>query len=147
VSFYVLDTNVISETHKPRPNPKVIKWLEEQPIEHLFTSSIVLVELRNGALVCSDEIKRLDLMTWIDTNVRVWLRDRIIEADEAVLLRWLLLSRRQQERQTTAPPVDMIIAAVAAEKNLIVATRDTNPFVACGIPTLNPFTGERFNGA
>ena len=104
-------------------------------------------ELEYGANIAKNELLQIEIKTWIDTELRPWLVDRIYPVDERVLLRWRVISRHREIKQQSAPPVDLLIAAVAQENGLQVATRDTKPFVASGVPTLNPFTGERFNGA
>lgn len=145
--LFLLDTNVISETHKLKPSLAVMQWLNAQPVEYLCTSAIVIAELRYGIIKCDEDVKKLDLTAWIETEVLVWLKGRVLEVDEDILLRWLVIGKNLQSKKTTQPTVDLLVAAVAAEKNMIVVTRDTKPFNACGIPTFNPWTGERFNGA
>lgn len=55
--------------------------------------------------------------------------------------------RDAQPAESRAPEIDLLIAAIAFENSLPVATRDTKPFIGTGIPVLNPWTVERFNGA
>ena len=106
-----------------------------------------LAELKYGALQNQDEIRHLEISNWIEQKIRPWFENRIATVDETVLVNWRALSRRNQIARLPAPPVDMLIAAVAFTYGMNIATRDTAPFVACGIPTLNPWTGESFNDA
>lgn len=142
---WLLDTNVISETRKPRPARKVLSWLESLELEDFCTSTIVLSELRYGALQNQNPVYQAAISTWIETSVRHWFEGRVYEVDEDVLLNWGVLMRRQQKLRKSAPPVDLMIAALASTFNLGVATRDVAPFVASGVPALNPWTGESFN--
>lgn len=144
---YLLDTNVISETRKPRKSDAVMTWLGAQRIEDLRTSTVNMAELLYGIETLEDILKRRTLERWIADVVRPWLQGRIAEVSENALLRWRLLIRNSQISEQRAPEIDLLIAAVAYENGLTVATRDTAPYAACGIPALNPWTGERFNGA
>ncbi len=144
---WLLDTNLLSETRKKKVNGGVADWLASIANEQICTSTMNLAELAYGANVARDELLQIEINTWIETELRPWLAGRIFAVDENVLLRWRVLSRARESRREPAPPVDLLIAAVAQENGLHLATRDTGPFVACGVPVLNPFTGERFNGA
>ena len=147
MSRWLLDTNVISETRRPRPSPAVQSWIESLDIEQVCTASIVIAELRYGTLTSRDELQRLEISIWIDQLIRPWFGDRIYPVDESALLNWVVDARRLQQAREPAPPVDLLIAAVAKTSALGVATRDVKPFVSTGVPVLNPWTGERFNGA
>jgi toxin FitB len=144
---WLIDTNVISETRKPKPNVAVLGWLQTLALRQVLTSSLNIAELVSGASLVGNFSKKLDLEQWIETIVRPWFIGRIVEIDEDVLVRWRLLTRQQDRAGKPAPSPDLLIAAVAQKHRLAVATRDIAPFVDCGIPTLNPWTGERFNGA
>ncbi len=125
----------------------VVQWIGSVAVESVYTSVVNLAELQSGAMQNPDQITHLSIMNWIEQKVRPWFKDRIIGLDEGILVNWLALSRRNQVARQPAPPVDMLIAAVAFTHGMVIATRDVAPFVACGVPTLNPWTGERFNGA
>ena len=144
---WLLDTNVISETRKPQPSRHVAAWIAEINNEFLYTSAMNIAELRYGAGQHSDQLLQVEIFNWIEQSVRPWFGKRIFQVDENVLLNWRILSRKSQLARNPTPPVDLLIAAVAHSHGLEIATRDVAPFVACGLPVLNPWTGERFNGA
>lgn len=144
---YLLDTNVISETRKPHRSEAVMSWLAEQRIEDVCTSTVNMAELQYGAAKLDDIAKRRALESWIAEAVRPWLHGRIVEVSENALFRWRLLIRNAQIAKQPVPEIDLLVAAVAIENGLTVATRDTKPFVPTGVPILNPWIGERFNGA
>jgi predicted nucleic acid-binding protein len=75
------------------------------------------------------------------------MHDRILKVTEEVLVQWRILSRHMKKVHHYSPEADMLIAAVAFKNDLMAVTRDHNPFVMCGIPTFNLWSGERFNGA
>lgn len=144
---WLFDINVISESRRKKPSETVARWIASIELRQSFTSAMVLAELVYGAGLVDDVLKRMALQKWIDETVRSWFHGRILETDEAILLRWRILRQKMEKLGKPAPAVDLLIAAAAMENGLGVATRDTAPFVACGLPVLNPFTGERFNGA
>jgi toxin FitB len=144
---YLLDTNVISELRKSGRSAEVMAWIGKQEVLQLFTSDVTMAELCYGAELVDDLVKRKELNEWIAEIVRPWMNDRVLKVSEDVLVRWRILSRYMKKVHRYSPEADLLIAAVAFERDLVVVTRDQNPFVMCGVPTLNPFTGERFNGA
>jgi toxin FitB len=144
---WLVDTNVISETKKSKESPEVMAWVSAAPLKSLFTSNLNLAELVYGAAKLTDIARRRDIETWIEQIVRPWFAERTVEIDEKTLVRWRILTRQLDGSGNPAPATDLLMAAVAFENQLGVATRDTAPFAVCGIPTINPWTGERFNGA
>jgi toxin FitB len=144
---YLLDTNVISEMRRPSRSAEVVEWMGKQNVLQLFTSDVTMAELCFGAELVDDLVKRQKLKEWIAESIRPWMHDRILKVTEDVLVRWRILSRHMKKVHRYSPEADMLIAAVAFENDLVVVTRDHYPFAMCGVPTLNPRTGERFNGA
>jgi predicted nucleic acid-binding protein len=116
-------------------------------LDCLLTSTVNIAELRYGILNQKSVADAAQLTLWLENVVRRWFANRIVEVDEASLLRWRVLARELERQRRPAPPVDLLIAAIARENDLSVATRDVSPFVAAVLPVLNPWTGERFNGA
>ena len=144
---YLLDTNVISEMRRSGRSAEVLEWIAMQDVLQLFTSDVTMAELCFGAELVDDLVKRQTLQAWIAEIIRPWMHDRVLSVTEDVLVRWRMLSRHMKKVHRFSPEADMLIAAVAFDSDLVVVTRDHNPFVLCGVPTLNPWTAERFNGA
>jgi toxin FitB len=144
---YLLDTNVISEMRKTSRSVEVVAWIGKQEVLQLFTSDVTMAELCFGAELVDDIVKRQKLKEWIAEIIRPWMHGRILKVTEDVLVQWRIMSRHMKKVHRFSPEADLLIAAVAFESDLVVVTRDHNPFVMCGVPTLNPWTGERFNGA
>ena len=144
---WLLDTNVVSETRKPKPASEVVGWIAATPLSQLYTSTINIAELIYGAHTITDILKKRVLDQWIDFTVRPWFAGRLLEVDENVLLRWRIISRERELAREPSSGVDLLMAAVALEHGMGVVTHDVAPFVACHLPVFNPWTGERFNGA
>ena len=147
MTSWLLDTNVISELKKLAPNPNVLTWVGERARTALYTSSVNIAEIRFGIISQSEPIRRQRLQAWLNELVRPLFEDRVLEAAEDSLLQWRVLVDRAGRNRQPAPSADLLIAAIASINGLPVATRDVLPFVAAGVPVLNPWTGERFNGA
>lgn len=147
MTAWVLDTNVISELKKPSPNANVLKWIGELARTELHTTSVNIAEIRFGIAIQPGSIRRRRLQEWLNEHVRPLFKDRILEATEEALLQWRVLVDHAQIKKQPAPSADLLIAAISTVSAFPVATRDLIPFVSAGVRVLNPWTGERFNGA
>lgn len=144
---WLADTNVISEVRRKQPDTKVLEWIGKIDLDCLFTTSVNIAELRFGIANQKSPPEAHLLTVWLENAVRPWFQNRILDVAEESLFRWRTLLRDLERRQLPAPAVDILIAAIALQHGLYVATRDIKPFIATGVPVLNPWTGERFNGA
>jgi toxin FitB len=145
--MWILDTSVISETRKPRPNLAVQHWILSARSSELYTTVVNIAEIRFGIAMQQAQDRRQILQDWLDQKIRPWFGGRICHADEQSLLKWRVIPRAAIAKKQPAPSGDLLVAAIAMSNSMAVVTRDTAPFVVCGVPVLNPFTGERFNGA
>lgn len=136
---FLLDTNVLSEVRRLRPDPQVLNFLEAQPENLLFVSTVTFAEIRYGIERLDDPVRRADLIDWLDTALRPLFADRVIGMSEDVILRWRLLLEAGRKRGHTFGQPDLFIAAGAAVHNLVVVSRDVEHFVAAGVPTLDPW--------
>jgi predicted nucleic acid-binding protein len=144
---WIADTNVISETQRKTVNKNLVGWLDALEIDDFCTTSVNIAELMHGVSSLDDPAKRSKLALWISGTVRPMFLNRIFSVDEDCLVRWRMLLNQLQRTRKPNPPVDILIAAIAVEHGCGIATRDVGPFLAVGLPLINPFTGERFNGA
>jgi len=134
----VLDTNVVSEAMKPDPHPGVRAWLNGQASETLFLSSVTVAELMFGigALPLG---KRKDLLAQtLDGMLRLF-RDRVLpfDIDAARCYADLAVAARINGRGFPTP--DGYIAAIAASRGFMVASRDTAPYKAVSLRVINPW--------
>lgn len=134
----ILDTNVISEAMKPEPNPAVIKWLNEQQAETLFLSSVTLAELLFG-IGMLPEGKRRNALTEVLEGLLALFWERILAFDIDAARCYADLAVKSRAIGRGFPIPDGYIAAIAASRGYIVATRDTGPFEAAGLIAVNPW--------
>jgi toxin FitB len=142
---WLLDTDVISETVRERPNRNVIEWLDEQPPADTAISLITLGELRHGVLLAPNENRQTELAAWIDDQLLAWFAGRILPVTLDIVIFWLEMTRVLSARRLTRAPADLLIAATAKFHGLKIATRNSRDFAGTGVIVYNPWTGETHN--
>lgn len=135
----VLDTNVISETMKPAPEPKVIEWLNRQELTTLHLTTIGLAELRLGIARLDAGRKRDDLGTRLERMLAEIFPGRVLPFDSASAEAFGVLAAVAERHGKAVGFADGAIAAIAAAQGYTVATRDTAPFEAMGVKVINPW--------
>ncbi len=135
----LLDTNVISEPLKPQPETAVLRWLDAQNIEALYLPAIGLSELMFGVATLPEGRRKRELETQLDRRVLTVFTGRVLPFDAAAASAHAALRARGRRLGLGIPIVDGYIAAIAIAHSLIVATRDTSPFAAAGLPTIDPW--------
>jgi predicted nucleic acid-binding protein len=136
----VLDTNVVSEAMKPEPNPAVRAWLNDQAAETLYLSSVTLAELLFG-IATLPAGKRKDMLAQTLDGLLALFRDRVLPFDTDAARRYAELAVTARSGGRGFPTPDGYIAAIAASRGFIVASRDTAPYDAAGVSVINPWEG------
>jgi toxin FitB len=134
----VLDTNVVSEAMKPEPHPAVRAWLNDQAAETLYLSSVTLAELLFG-IAALPAGKRKDMLAQALDGLMGLFRDRVLPFDIDAARRYAELAVTAKTGGRGFPTPDGYIAAIAASRGFIVASRDTAPYEAAGISVINPW--------
>jgi hypothetical protein len=135
----VLDTNVVSEPMKPRRNPDVLAWIDQQPAETLFLTTTSLAELLVGIERLPVGRRRDGLAAALDDFLAGLFGPRILPFDREAAAAYATLSVRARAAGRTIPLADGQIAAIAAVHGFAVATRDIAPFVAAGVSVIDPW--------
>jgi predicted nucleic acid-binding protein len=132
--MYLLDTNVVSELRRPRPNPAVVAWLSGTAPEQLFIAAVTFGELQAGVEMTrqQDAEKAAAIEHWIDLIAASY---SIVAIDEVIFRRWARLMHRRSDDLIE----DAMIAATALVRNMTVVTRNLRDFAQFSVPTLNPF--------
>jgi len=141
VRGFLLDTNVISELRRPKPDAHVRGFIVAQLEDRLFVSDVTFAEIRFGIERLTDPQRRRDLGVWLDQTLRPFFGPRVLSLSEDVLLRWRLLIEEGRRRGHVFSQMDLFLAATAAENTLVAVTRDATHFVAAGVATLDPWSG------
>jgi predicted nucleic acid-binding protein len=139
VSGWLLDTNVLSELRRPKPNQKVIGFVAAQPLDLLFVSIVTFAEIRFGIEAIADPVRRAELNDWLAHKVRPMFEERALPVSEDIMFKWRLLVEDGRKAGHTYSQPDLIIAATALHYGLTVVTRDTADFERARVPVLNPW--------
>jgi predicted nucleic acid-binding protein len=140
VTGWLLDTNIVSELRRPRPEPRVTEFVAAQPIRDLFVSDMTLAELRYGTELVTDPGKRATLQHWLTHALRPLFAERVLPVNEDVLVKWQVLAEQYRRSGRIAPAADLIIAATALLHGMTVVTRNTADFTLSAVPVFNPWT-------
>ena len=136
---WLLDTNVLSEARRPKPDPRVTAFFEKQPADKLYISVLSLAEIRYGIQRHPDAEKRAELTNWLTLQIRPEFEGRVLPITEDIMLRWRLMLEEGRRSGHTFSHPDLIIAATAAHHGLTVVTRDRTDFDKAGAPVFNPW--------
>ncbi|MFA9215633.1 MAG: type II toxin-antitoxin system VapC family toxin [Sphingomonadaceae bacterium] len=134
----VLDTNVVSEAMKPVPHPAVRTWLNDQAAETLYLSSVTLAELLFGIRALPTG-KRKDMLAQALDGLMRLFRDRMLPFDTDAARHYAELAITTKVAGRGFPTPDGHIAAIAASRRFIVASRDTAPYEAASVTVINPW--------
>ena len=134
----VLDTNVISEAMKPDPHLSVLTWLNDQAAETLYLSSVTLAEMLFGIAALSAG-KRKDRLAQTLDGLMGLFRDRVLPFDVDAARHYANLAVAARAGGRGFPTPDGYIAAIAASRGFIVASRDTAPYKAANVTVINPW--------
>jgi hypothetical protein len=135
----LLDTNVISEPQRRKPNARVLDWLDAQALETLYLSAITVAELRAGIALMSAGKRRDILHENLEKRLLPMFANRVLSFDMACTKAYAELLAKSRAAGLAVDTADAFIAAVALANSFTVATRDTGPFEAAGLDVINPW--------
>lgn len=136
---WLLDTNVLSELRRPKPERKVGTFIKAQPLDSLYVSAVTLAEIRFGIELVGDACRRGELKDWLAHRVRPMFDQRILPVTEDVLVKWRLLVEAGRNMGHTFSQPDLIIGATALDHGLTVVSRDTREYEKAQVPVINPW--------
>lgn len=132
--MYLLDTNVVSELRRPRPNPAVVSWVEGLAEDQMFLSAVTIGEIQAGIEIvrARGQAKADELSAWLADVVAT---HQVLPMDAPEFREWACLKHGKSNTLIQ----DAMIAATAKVHGLIVATRNQRDFLALDVPFFNPF--------
>jgi predicted nucleic acid-binding protein len=139
VTGWLLDTNILSELRRPKPEPKVLTFIAAQPLERLYVSAVTFAEIRFGIERVTDASKRAELHDWLAHKVRPMFEGRVLSVTEDVMFKWRLLVEDGRKAGHTFSQPDLIIAATALCHGLSIVSRDTGDFERARVPVVDPW--------
>lgn len=142
MSGFLLDTNVISELVKPKPDSRVTSWIQSVEESVLHLSVLTLGEIRQGIAALPNARKRATLEAWLETDLRHRFHGRILPIDDGVADRWGLLTAHARMIGVALPVIDALLAATALHHNLTFVTRDVSAVRNAGVSFFNPWEAD-----
>ena len=136
---WLLDTNILSELRRPKPEPKVLAFVASQPLDLLYISIVTLAEIRFGIELVPDPARRSELMDWLTHKVRPMFEQRTLAVTEDIMFKWRLMVEEGRKSGHTYSQPDLIIAATGQHHGLTVVSRDTAEYVKARVTVLNPW--------
>ena len=134
----VLDTNVVSEPLKKRPENKVVQWLDNQSAETLYITTVTRAELRFGVQRLPNGKRKNALLAQIERVLEIF-KDRTLDFDSVAAdkLAQIAVDCEKHGKRAMAP--DAYIAACAATRGFAVATRNGSHFEHLGVRVIDPW--------
>lgn len=136
---WLLDTNVLSELRRPKPEAKVVAFVSGQPLDLLHISVVTFAEIRFGIELVKEVSRRMELNDWLEHKLRPMFEDRVLEINEEIMLKWRLLVEEGRKGGHPFSQPDLIIAATALHHGLTIVSRDTCEYEMANVPVLNPW--------
>ena len=139
----VLDTNVLSELMRPSPSPLVVNWVQQQPPDQVFTTSIAEAEILYGIRLLPTGKRRDELLAAAESVFGEYLADRVIAFDSQAAHAFARIAAKCRTVGKPISHADAQIAAIVHIQEAILATRNVADFANCGISIANPWTAAR----
>lgn len=137
---FLLDTNVVSEWVKLRPNPGVVAWLADADEDHVFLSVITLAELRHGVERMAPGRRRNRLDEWLRDQLPLRFEERVLPIEGAIADAWGKIAARSEAAGRPISVMDAFIAATAEVHGLTLVTRNVLHFGPLLKAVINPWT-------
>jgi predicted nucleic acid-binding protein len=135
----VLDTNVLSAFMREFPDPRVVRWLDGNPRESMWTTSITVFEIRYGLATMPTGKRRRVLEDAFERQVSVVLQNRVLDFDAAAASESAILAASRSRKGRPIDTCDAQIAGIAIARRASIATRDAKDFEDVGIVILDPW--------
>ena len=139
---FLLDTCVISEFVKPRPDPGLVAWLEDNDEEEMAISVASIAEIQSGISRMPGTARRAGLEGWLHQSLIPRFEPQILPIDLPSALAWGDSMGRAKQIGQPVPQIDALLAAVCCIHKLALVTRNTKDFVSLDVEVINPRQGS-----
>ena len=136
---YLLDTCLISELVKEKPNAGVVDWIEQQDEAKLFLSVLTIGELQKGIAKLPSGKKKSQLLDWLDDDLQTRFNGRILDIDYAIAALWGTIQGEARQRGRSMPVIDSLLAATALANQLAIVTCNGVDMIESGVELVNPW--------
>lgn len=139
---YLLDTCIISEVIKKKPQNSVIEWLNNVPENQLFLSILSLGEIQKGVSRLEESPRKKELQRWLQEDLVKRFENRILNLDLQTALKWGEVLGFQEKNGIKIPVIDSLLAATALLHELVIVTRNSKDMAKTGVQIHNPWEIE-----
>jgi predicted nucleic acid-binding protein len=136
---YLLDTCLISELSKTKPDKKVVDWVLSENETAFYVSVLTFGELHKGIEKLPESQKKEELRVWIESELKDRFQNRIVGIDMHVSILWGKIQCIAEKKGKPMPVIDSLIAATGIAHDLIVVTRNVSDMEQSGVRLLNPW--------
>ena len=136
---YLLDTCVISEIIKPKPDENVTSWLESQKENSLYLSVLTFGEIEKGIEKASDQIRKQKLRLWVEDDLKKRFEGRIIPIDFSIAAEWGKIQGKAELLGKPMPTMDGLIAVSGLVSQCVVVTRNISDMEQSSAELFNPW--------
>lgn len=136
---YLLDTCVVSEFVKPRPEKKLMAWLNSIEADQVYLSVVTLGEIQRGISLKPASNRRTELEVWLNEDLMAQFADRILPLDQEVLITWGQMVAPLKALGKPMNILDSFIAATAKHHKMVLVTRNISDFENVAVSILNPW--------
>ena len=139
MSGFLLDTNILSELLRPRPDARVTGWIDRTDESLLHISVLTVGEIRKGIASLASSARRAQLEAWLENELRPRFAGCVLPVDEAVALRWGSLAGQAAAKGQPVPVIAGLLAATALHHDLTLVTRNITDVAPTGVFAFSPW--------
>lgn len=136
---YILDTCVISELIKPRPNSAVVSWINSHLEENFYLTSITIGEIQRGISKLTESKKKKNLQNWLDSELIVRFDRRILSFGLLESKVWGKIQAQAEKEGNKMPILDGLMTSIAIVHDMGIATRNISDMEISGVDLINPW--------
>ncbi|MEO4047682.1 type II toxin-antitoxin system VapC family toxin [Pseudomonas sp. CAU 1711] len=136
----LLDTNVLSELMRAKPDPRVLEWADAQPANELVICSITVAEILYGIARMPDGKRKQGLLDLASAMFDEDFAGNILPFDADAAVHYAEIAAESEARGRVVEMADAQIAAIGRLHDAVVATRNTRHFESLGVNLVDPWT-------
>ena len=136
---YLLDTCVLSEAFRKKPDRDVLDWMDSCDENRLYLSVLTLAEIEKGIGKCQEPLKQDKLRAWLEFDLKERFKHRILPIDLEVAQAWGRIQSESEKNGTPMPAIDGLIAVTGLVNDCIIVTRNISDMRFSQAQLFNPF--------